>query len=48
MIAGFYIGKHRASRASREAASSLKALFLYNIKKAKAQNKDSLTISDVF
>lgn len=47
MIAGFHIGKHRACRASKEAAFSLKGPFLYYIKKAKAQNKDSLTISDV-
>lgn len=48
VIAGFYIAKHRASRASKGAAFSLKILFLYYIKQAKARNKDSLTISDVF
>lgn len=48
MIAGFSIGKHRAPRGSKEAASSLKTPFLYYIKKAKAQNKDSSMVSDVF
>lgn len=48
MFAGFYIGKYRASRAWKEVAPSLKGLFLYYIKKAKALNKDSRTISDAF